>query len=257
MSPDLAWWAVAGLACVLIGVSKTGIPGVGMLFVVIFAELLPAREASGFALPLLLAADLVAVRAYWRHTEWRHLARVFPWTALGIVLGAAALGQIDDGQARRLVGAIIVVLTVLQVLRRIRLERAKKAAGADPRAAEEPAPGPWFAPVIGILAGFTTLVANAAGPLMALYLLTLRLPKMAFIGTTAVFFLCNNIFKLPFMAGLGFVTPDSLVLNAWLLPAVLLGAGLGRWILPRISQLWFERIALGLSFLAGLRLVLA
>jgi uncharacterized protein len=253
MSPDFAWWGAAAFAAMLVGVSKTGIPGIGMLFVVIFAELLPAREASGFVLPMLLAADLIAVRAYWRHTEWRHLARVFPWTALGIAVGALALGKIDDGQARRLVGAIIVVLTVLQFAWRTWTARAARAGGAEAAVAEK-LPGAWFAPIIGVLAGFTTLVANAAGPLMSLYLITMRLPKLAFMGTAAVFFLLNNIFKLPFMVGLGLVTPQSLVVNAWLFPAVVLGALIGRWTLPRISQAWFERIALGLSFAAGLRL---
>ena len=107
-----------------------------------------------------------------------------------------------------------------------------------------------------MLAGFTTLVANAAGPLMAIYLLAMRLPKMAFIGTAAVFFLLLNLFKVPFMVGLGLITVDSFSFNLALAPAVFTGALLGRWLLPRVSQAWFERLALALSAAAGLKLLL-
>ena len=105
-----------------------------------------------------------------------------------------------------------------------------------------------------MLAGFTTLVANAAGPVMILYLLAMRLPKMEFLGTGAVFFLCLNLFKVPFMAGLGMITPTSLLTNLLLAPAVLAGALAGRWIIQRINQQWFELTALVLTFAAGLKL---
>jgi uncharacterized membrane protein YfcA len=115
---------------------------------------------------------------------------------------------------------------------------------------------PWFALTAGVLAGFTTLVANAAGPVMILYLLAMRLPKMEFLGTGAVFFLCLNLFKVPFMAGLGMITTGSLLTNLMLAPAVLAGALAGRWIIHRVNQQWFELTALALTFAAGLKLLL-
>jgi uncharacterized membrane protein YfcA len=90
---------------------------------------------------------------------------------------------------------------------------------------------------------------------MAIYLLAMRLPKMAFVGTSAVFFLLLNLFKVPFMLGLGLITMDSFKFNLILAPAVLAGALIGRWILPRVSQVWFERLALILSAAAGLKLL--
>ena len=110
--------------------------------------------------------------------------------------------------------------------------------------------------VAGVLAGFTTQVANAAGPVMTLYLLAMRLPKMEFLGTGAVFFLVLNLFKVPFMAGLGMITPASFLTNLMLAPAVVVGALTGRWAVQRINQQWFENIALGLTFAAGLKLLL-
>ena len=115
--------------------------------------------------------------------------------------------------------------------------------------------GAWFAPVIGVLAGFTTLVANAAGPLMAIYMLAMRLPKMDYVGTGAVFFLLLNFFKVPFMLHLGLITSDSFTLNLVLAPLVIAGAWFGRKLVLAIDQRLFENIALALSLFAGARLL--
>jgi uncharacterized membrane protein YfcA len=250
MSFDSHMWVLAAIAAMLVGLAKTGVPGIGMLFVAIFANLMPTKQSSGFVLPLLIFGDIVAVLSYRRHTEWKHLFRLFPWTAAGVGIGAFALDRIDNRQAQLLVGGIIVTLVVLHVVRKWQTTHQSFALDAAP------AHGAWFAPIIGVLTGFTTLVANAAGPLMAVYLLAMRLPKMAFVGTSAVFFLLLNLFKVPFMVGLGLITVESFKFNLILAPAVLAGALLGRWILPRVSQLWFERLALILSAAAGLKLLI-
>jgi len=214
-----------------------------MLFVVIFAHIMPAKQATGIVLPLLICGDLVAVASYRQHTQWRFLRKLFPWTAAGIFAGFYALGQIDDRQAKVLIGAIILALLAVHLARR---RGAVKGEGDH---------GWWFAPTIGVLAGFTTLVANAAGPLMVIYLLAMRLPKMEFVGTGAVFFLLLNWFKVPFMVNLGLINAASFSINLWLAPAVLVGALLGRKILVKINQRLFENVALVLSAAAGVRLL--
>lgn len=251
MNFDSSMWLLAVFAAMIVGLSKTGVPGIGMLFVAIFANLMPTKQASGFVLPLLIFGDLVAVFSYRRHTEWSHLRRLFVWTGAGVALGAVALNQIDNRQARLLVGGIIVTLVAMH------LWRKRRPVAVSNDRPDTDAHGVWFAPVIGVLTGFTTLVANAAGPLMAIYLLSMRLPKMAFVGTSAVFFLLLNLFKVPFMVGLGLITADSFQFNLILAPAVLAGALAGRWILPKVSQAWFERLALALSALAGLKLLVS
>jgi uncharacterized membrane protein YfcA len=240
-------WVFAAAAALLVGVSKTGIAGLGMLFVVIFAQIFPAKQATGLVLPLLCFGDLVAVASYRRHANWGHLWRLFPWTAAGVVIGFFVLGRLGDRDLRQLIGGIVVTLVGVHLFRRW---RAGANGGAD--AVEHAA---WFAPTIGVLAGFTTLVANAAGPLMAVYLLAMRLPKMEYVGTAAVFFLLLNLFKVPFMVGLGLITPPSFLINLWLAPAVLAGGFLGRKILPKINQKMFENLALFFSAAAGLRLL--
>jgi uncharacterized membrane protein YfcA len=255
MNLDHTEWLLALFAAAIVGLSKTGVPGIGMLFVAIFANLMPTKQASGVVLPLLIVGDLVAVFSYRSHTEWIHLRRLFLWTGAGVLLGALAMNRIDDRQAQLLVGGIIVSLVALHLWRKARAA-APNATTARPEHAP-PIHGAWFAPTIGVLTGFTTLVANAAGPLMAIYLLAMRLPKMAFVGTSAVFFLLLNLFKVPFMVGLDLIGSDSLRMNLVLAPAVLAGALAGRWLLPRVPQIWFERLALTLSALAGLKLILA
>jgi len=235
-------WALAIAAAFLVGVSKTGIGGLGMLPVVIFAQILPAKQATGVVLPLLCFGDLIAVASYRQHSQWRFLWKLFPWTAAGVVLGYFALGRIDDRQARVMIGAIVLVLLGLHLIRR------KNHVGEGEH-------GIWFAPTIGVLAGFTTLVANAAGPLMAIYLLAMRLPKLEFVGTGAVFFMLLNLFKVPFMVNLGLINSASFAFNLWLAPAVFLGAYLGRKILVRMDQRLFENLALALSAIAGLKLL--
>jgi uncharacterized membrane protein YfcA len=235
-------WALAVTAALLVGISKTGIAGIGMLFVVIFAQIMPAKQATGVVLPLLCFGDLVAVLSYRRHTQWRFLWSLFPYTAAGVVLGYFALNRIDDRQTRLLIGVIVLALVVLHLVR-----RGKNISPEDH--------GAWFAPMIGVLAGFTTLVANAAGPLMAIYLLAMRLPKMEYVGTGAVFFMLLNLFKVPFMVNLGLINRESFTFNLMLAPAVFAGALLGRWLLKKIDQKLFENLALGLSAVAGLRLL--
>ena len=249
MTFDTAAWILATLAAVVVGLSKTGVPGLGMLAVAIFANFIPAKQSSGFVLPLLIFGDIVAVSSYRRHTEWKHLWKLFPWTAAGVILGWATMHHIDNRQAQLLIGSIVVVLVGLHVWRK------RHAATQATPAAEATDHGAWFAPTIGVLAGFTTLIANAAGPLMAIYLLAMHLPKMAFVGTSAVFFLLLNLFKVGFMVNLGLITTDSFSFNLALAPAVLAGAFLGRWLLPRVPQAWFERVALALSAAAGLKLL--
>lgn len=236
--------ALAIGGALLVGVSKTGIAGLGMLFVVMFANVIPAKQSSGFVLPMLIFGDVVAVWSYRAHAKWAHVWRLMPWTAAGVVLGYFAMGSIDDREARVLIGAIILAMVAMQLWRRSRLK---------PGQIEEQ--GAWFAPLVGVLAGFTTLVANAAGPLMAIYLLAMRLPKMEYVGTGAVFFLILNVFKVPFMVDLGLITTDSFGFNLMLAPAVFAGAMLGRKLLPLINQKLFENLALGLSAAAGIRLL--
>src|ERR1700730_1455777 len=240
-------WICAVLGALMVGISKAGITGLSILSVALFMHVFPSsKQASGLVLPLLIFGDIVAVLSYRTHTQWRYLWKLMPWTAAGVVLGYFVLGTISDKTARIIIGAIIVSLCALGYWRRYRGSQSQEAAET------------WhwsLAAAVGVVAGFITLIANAAGPLMSIYLVALRLPKTQFVVTASVFFMVLNLFKAPFMVKLGLITPQSFEFNLALAPAVLLGALAGRWLLIRINQRLFENLVLGLSAVAGILLI--
>src|SRR5687767_11554450 len=111
-------WTLAVVAALIVGISKAGIGGLGMLAVVIFAQLMPAKQATGMVLPLLCFGDIVAAASYRQHAKWHHIGRLFPWTAAGVVLGYFALDLVNERQARLLIGGIILALVVMHFVRR-------------------------------------------------------------------------------------------------------------------------------------------
>lgn len=241
-------WGLVALAAYLVGLSKTGIPGLGVFSVALFASGLPARESTGIVLPILIAADVVAVLAYRREASWPQLLRLFPWAAGGIVIGFLVMGRIDSLTTQRLIGAILVLIIGAHTWRRLRTQ-------AVARLETEATPHPLLSAVTGISAGFTTMVANAAGPIMIIYLVAMRLPKMVFMGTSAWYFFVLNVFKVPFSYGLGLINGDSIEISLLLAPFAVAGALTGRMVIRHINQQMFELLALALTFLAGLRLL--
>ena len=250
-------WAVAFVAAFLIGLSKTGISGIGISAISLFALIIPPQESSGIVLPLLICADVVAARAYRRHVIWSHLWRLFPWAAVGIILGFGVLLGLNNSygvrsqanqQVGQIMGAIFLVVVAFQLWRNRQGSQGNEEDGVPHTL--------WFAAIIGLAAGFTTMVSNAAGPIMILYLLSMRLPKMEFMGTGAWYFLILNCFKVPFSHYLGLINPASLPLDLALAPLVVAGALCGRRIISYIDQKLFQDLALGFTVIAAIKLLL-
>jgi uncharacterized protein len=241
-------WALALAGAFFIGFSKTGVTGIGILAIAIFANVLPTKQSVGVVLPLLICADIVAVLSYRRHAQWSYLWKLIPWTSAGVVIGFLVMGRIGDAEVGVITGCILVSLIAIH-LGRNWLQWKRDG---------QPAPVPKhfaFAMTMGIAAGFTTMISNAAGPIMILYLLAMRLPKMEFMGTGAIYFLLMNSFKVPFGVSLGIISSESFFLNMKLFPAVVAGALLGRLLLRFIPQKLFERLAFAFTFVAAIRLV--
>lgn len=238
--PDLtlAAWALLALAAVLVGFAKTAIGGVASVAVVVFATVLPARESTGALLVLLLTGDLLAVSLYRRHASWGMLLRLLPGVVPGLVLGTVFLALVDDAVVRVSIGVILLGMTVLQLVRR----------RSGPRAAAEGGHPPWWLTLlIGVLAGFSTMTANAAGPVMTLYLILAGLPMLQMLGTGAWFFLTVNLLKVPFSTGLGLISVESMLMDLALVPAMLVGGAIGAAVIRRIDQRQFEAAALMLG----------
>ncbi|MFD6285327.1 sulfite exporter TauE/SafE family protein [Streptomyces sp. NPDC060205] len=248
-------WEFAALAAaaLLVGFSKTAVSGANTVSLAIFAAVLPARASTGVLLPILIAGDVLAVLTYRRHAHWPTLWKLFPAVAAGVVVGTVFLVWADDAMVRTSIGAILLFMAGVTVWRR------RKAESAD--AAEEPdsvatRAGRIKARSYGVMGGFTTMVANAGGPVMSMYLLSAGFRKLGFLGTSAFFFLIVNVSKVPFSVGLGLIDGHSLLLDAALVAFVLPGALIGKWAVDRINQRLFERLVIAATILGGLQLLL-
>ncbi|NEA64786.1 sulfite exporter TauE/SafE family protein [Streptomyces sp. SID12488] len=252
-------WEFAALAAaaVLVGFSKTAVSGANTVSLAIFAAVLPARESTGVLLPILIAGDVLAVLTYRRHAHWPTLWRLFPAVAVGVVVGTVFLVWADDKVVRTSIGAILLFMAGVTVWRRRRAEAeaASESEDDEPDAVSTPA-GRLKARSYGVLGGFTTMVANAGGPVMSMYLLSAGFRKLGFLGTSAFFFLIVNVSKVPFSAGLGLIDGHSLLLDASLVVFVIPGAFLGKWAVSRINQRLFEQLVIAATVVGGAQLLL-
>lgn len=242
---SLAAWLLLGVAAFVAGVSKTGMPGVALVAILIFTMVLPSRESTGIVLVLFIAGDIMALLFFRRQANWALLLRLMPVVVVGLVLGAVFLGFADDVAVRRVIALVVLLLLVLRFLG----SRRRDERPATPLARRA------NAALFGSLSGFATMVANAAGPIMAMYFLALKLPVQTFLGTTAWFFAVVNLTKLPISIGLGLVSMQGLLLNALLLPALVAGGFAGRWFSRRVGQQTFERLVLWITFASALYLL--
>ena len=232
---------VVGLvAAFVMGVSKTGVPSVGAFGAALLATVIPAVASTGVLLPVLLVGDAVAIAMYARHADVRLLVRLLPSVSLGLLAGYGLVRVADADVVTRVIGAVLLLSAVGALVRRRR--PAVRPAGEDD-AVPARARGP-VSLLLGAGAGLSTMVANAGGPMMTLYLLRMRVGTLAFLGTSAWFFLAVNLLKVPFSVGLGLITPDSLRLSAAIAPGILVGALAGRRLVRGMSREVFELAAL-------------
>lgn len=238
-------WPLLVVAAIGLGISKSGFSGLSLVHVLVFAHVFGARASTGVVLPLLIVGDVVATTVFGKDVQWGHVRRMLPAAVGGVVIGWWLMGRIDEAACRPVVGVIILALATLQIGRMVR-----PAWLADVPHAW------WFASCVGALVGITTMLANAAGPVFALFLLAAGVPKREFVATTAWFFLLLNLAKLPFSLNLGLIGSDTLLVNLLLVPATLVGLALGRAVVRRIPQRGFDLAVLALSALAAARMIL-
>ncbi|MFQ6035492.1 MAG: sulfite exporter TauE/SafE family protein [Sedimentisphaerales bacterium] len=241
---DLIGWIVIALCAVMVGIAKTGIPGVGILVVPLMASVLPTRSSVGVLLGILILADLFAAGYYRHNAQWRHLSRLLPIAFVGIVVGYFGLRAVSDEQLKPIIAMIVLVMLGFNYWR------------SEVNSQQAPVPTQWwFAAGLGFLAGVTTMMANAAGPIMIIYLLAMRLPKIEFVGTSAWFFLVVNWLKVPFIASLELMTVESLKLNLMMLPFITIGAITGILVLKRIPQKAFNIVVQILAAVVAIKLL--
>ncbi len=218
-------WFLMALCGMLIGMSKVGVPGVSMLVVPVLAFLFGGKQSTGVLLPILMMADLFGVGYYRRHAQWSYLVKILPWAFVGVGLALWVGEIVNDEQFKDLIAILVFVCIGLMLWR-------------DRKKGQQVFPDKWwFAASMGLLGGFATMIGNVAGPIFAIYLLAMHLPKNNFIGTSAWFFLIINFFKFPLhILVWKTISWSSLTTNILTLPAIALGAFLGIWLVKNIPE---------------------
>lgn len=244
MSGDLHFslWLILG--ALGIGLNKGGLTGLSILFVVLFALVMPAQASTGVVLPLLLVGDVCAIVVYRRVVVWPVFMRLLPPTLAGVVLGYFAFNYISAKEFGPLIGWIVMTLIAVQLVRETLGTRLDHLFHSH-----------FFSTAMGVLAGATTMIANAAGPVANLYFLSIRLPKMNLICTSAWFFFAVNCCKVPFSWHLGLINNESLHLTLMLAPMVLMGFICGKYVAAIMPQKIFERFLLACTFVGALKLI--
>lgn len=241
-------YSFIALGAFFVGLGKGGLPGVGNLTVVLLALALPAKVSVGVLLPILISADIIAVAIYRRHALWPAILKLMPWVVVGVLVGYFVFSRVDDREVRFLIGAILLLMTGIHFFRKW---MRRHAQGEDQLPHH-----PVFIGATGIMGGFATMVANAAGPVAALYFIASGLPKYAYIGTSAWFFLLVNVFKVPFMMDLGIIDGASLKFSAGFMVYAVLGAVIAPFIVKHIQQKQFEILIWVFVVIGGVKLIL-
>ncbi|MBI9070244.1 MAG: sulfite exporter TauE/SafE family protein [Melioribacteraceae bacterium] len=209
-------WILFFICGVLIGMAKTGLSGAGLMIVPIMASVFGGKLSVGIVLPMLIFADMFAVKYYHRHANWRYVWMALPWALIGVIVATLFGNSIDDSTFKVFMAIIILSGIILMLVNDVLL-KSKNIPDKW-----------WFAAILGLAGGFTTMIGNAAGPVMALYLLSMRLPKNNFIGTAAWFFFLINILKVPFhIFSWETISIKTVMIDIIGFPAIVIGVVIG------------------------------
>lgn len=236
-------WVIIILSGFLIGIEKAGIP-VMLILVPIMAQILGGKLSVGFILPLLIMGDIFAVIYYKRHTKLKNVLKPMPWALIGILIGLFVGNNVSDFQFKKIMAGIVGLCVVLLLL--------KKGNGKDDIVHKW-----YFSAITGLLGGFSTMIGNAAGPVMILYFLSLNLNKNSFIGTFAWFFFIMNLIKFPLYALVWQnINWESFTLNLMLWPLIIIGAFVGVRLVKYVPEKPYRAIMLTVTVIGAVKLAL-
>ena len=228
------------LSAFIIGLSKAGLKGIDMLNVTIMTIVFGGKASTGIVLPLLCAADIMAVKYYHRHAQWPHVIKLMPWMVIGILVGVFVGKDLNEAIFRKVMATIIVLTVVIMLV----IEFRKAMAIPNNR---------LFVSGMGLVSGFTTMLGNLAGAFSNIYFLAMRLPKNDFIGTGAWIFLLINLFKLPFQIFYwNNITSTSLLTDLALLPFLALGFWCGLKLVARIKDDLYRQVVIVLTLIGAI-----
>ena len=231
---------IAFSAALLLGIAKSGIKGLAILIVTGLALVYGAKESTGILMPLLICGDILAVIYYKRHVKWVYLIKLLPWMVAGVLVGVVLGKDLPEDLFKSGMAMIILISVAMMYY----WERKKDRKVPNHLS---------FAALMGMMAGFTTMVGNLAGVFSNIYFLAIKLPKNEFIGTAAWLFFIINLFKVPFhIWSWGTINQASFQISLSLIPAVILGFMFGVSIVKKIKNDRYRQLILLLTGLGGL-----
>lgn len=236
---EINWIILLGAAFIL-GLSKSGIKGISIIIVAMLVFVFGAKSSTGILLPMLIVGDIFAVIYYHRHTQWKYLIRLLPFMMIGVLLGTWIGDSLTEEVFRKsMAGVILFSVLVMFWWDQRKSKNVPKHLG--------------FAGIMGLTAGFTTMVGNLAGSFANIFFLAMRLPKDAFIGTTAWLFLIINLFKVPFhIWSWETINWQTIQVSAVTIPAIFLGLFFGIRILKKVNDILFRRFILIMTGLGAI-----
>lgn len=240
MEISLLGWVSAGIAAGILGISKSGLKGIGIIIVTILAIVFGSKASTGILLPLLIVGDIMAVIYYRRHVQIPLLLKLLPWMMAGVIIGALIGKDMPEMLFKQGMAGIILVSVVMMYW----WERREQKIVPDQW---------WFAGIMGLMAGVTTMIGNLAGAFANIFFLAMRLPKNQFIGTAAWLFFIINLFKVPFhIWSWGTITYETLLIDLRLAICTILGFFIGVKIIARIKNEIYRKMILFLTALGAL-----
>jgi hypothetical protein len=242
------FWISAACSVLLIGVAKGGFgAGVGVLATPLMSLTIPVSDAVAILLPLLILCDIVAFATYRTTYDRPSIKVLLPGAMVGIAAGAFFFGYFmgKDHLLKAGIGVLAVLFVLFQATRAYLTGALQKHR---PPVAEGVA--------MGALAGFTSTVAHAGGPPLAVYLLPQKLPQNLYVGTTAWFFAVTNAVKLAPYWYLGLLKSGDWTAVLLLAPLSFVGVKLGLFLNGRFKEKWFTRIVYTMLLLSGIHLIM-
>lgn len=242
------FWITAVFAVVLVGIAKAGFGGgVGVIATPLMALTIPVADAAALLLPLLIIIDILSIRYYWGRFHRHSIKMMLPMAMVGIVVGALLFTTFSTNERalKFAIGLLSLAFVGWRVVQKMVLGHLEKRPLSDNAGR-----------VLGGIAGFTSTIAHAGGPPVAIYMLPQELSRDLFVGTTVLFFTVVNLTKLIPYAALGLLEVGNLVTILILSPLCYIGVKLGLYLNRRFTDTWFNRVIYTLLLLTGIQLIL-
>jgi uncharacterized membrane protein YfcA len=237
-----AFMAVSVIGVCLLGISKGGFLGLGVMALPLMSLFVPPLQAAAIILPTAVAQDCLTLWSYRRTWSKWNVKLMLPSMIVGMFLAWLMAGQLLAGHIRLAIG-LIAALFVLQHWLSRRFER------------HMPKPSVVTGIVFGTIGGVTTMLANAGGPAWQIHLLPQKLDKLSYIGTVSILFAASDVIKIPGFATLGFLTSENLIIGLVLVPVAIASNYAGIWLVRHTSTDLFFRIAYVLMFVIAVELI--